>query len=56
LDEENRAEEDEDAGNEQGQPKPRPSFSSRIGENKRRNRVLRILFHCANDTMSSQTM
>ena len=45
LNEKNGAEEDQDPGNEQGKPKPRPAFSSRIGKNKRRDRVRRILFH-----------
>ena len=51
LNEKNRAEKDQDPCNEQGKAKARPAFPSRIGKNKRRNRVRRILFHFANDTI-----
>ena len=51
LNKQNGAKKNQDPHDEQDKPKARPAFPSRIGKNKRRNRVRRIFFHFANDTI-----
>src|SRR6266404_4055584 len=49
LNKKNSAEKEQDPCTEQGKAKAGPAFASRIGKNKRHNRVRRVFFHFANE-------
>src|SRR5947207_2712036 len=52
LNKKNRAQKDQNSGNNQDKPEARPSFPSRVGKNERSNRRRGIFFHSGNYIMS----